>query len=177
MIFFRNRRLLLSVLAIVIAGSIAGFAWWRPHLTAISSACKAKGSIDTPKVVDVNVNSIEGWAADATGISRIEMWVKDKMLGSIKPGIDRPDVLANFPQCNFPVASGYSHALNIGDVPPSATEIEMRAVNGSGKSFTIGRVPVDFSTPLGVLYIADPIEKGGRNLISGWGGGGPGGAG
>ena len=168
MIFFRNKKLLLSVLAIVIAGSIAGFALWRPHLTAISSACKAKGSIDTPKVVDVHVDSIEGWAADATGISRIEMWVKDKMLGSIKPGIDRPDVLANFPQCNFPVASGYSHVLDIGDIPPSATEIEMRAVDGSGRAFIVGRVPVDFSMPFGVLDIADPIGNGGRNLISGW---------
>lgn len=168
MIFLRNKKLLLAVLAIAMTGSIAGFALWRFYPAATSSTCNARGSIDAPQVVDANTKGIEGWVADIAGISRVEIWVKNEMLGSIKPGIDRPDVTAIFPLCNFPVASGYRYALDIGAIPPSATGIEVRAVNGDGKVFTVGRVPVDFSRPFGVLDVVEPIKNGGRNLISGW---------
>lgn len=169
MIFLRHKKFLLVMLAITMAGSIASFALWQSYPTAISPPCNARGAIDVPQVVDASAKGIEGWVADAAGINRVEIWVKGKMLGSIKPGIDRPDVMANFPQCNFPAASGYRHALNIGDIPPSATEIEMRAVNGGGKAFTIGRVPVDFAKPFGMLDVAEPINDGSHNfLISGW---------
>ncbi|MFA7239396.1 MAG: hypothetical protein WC091_04730 [Sulfuricellaceae bacterium] len=136
--------------------------------TPMPPPCNARGSIDAPQVVDVNTTGIEGWAADAAGISRIEIWAQGKMLGSIRPGIDRPDIAANFPQCNFPVASGYRYALDIGGIPPSATEMEIRAVNGGGKAFTVGRVPVDLARPFGALDVVDPIENGGHNLIGGW---------
>lgn len=168
MFFLRHKNLLLAISVITLIGSIAGFVLWQPSTASTPSPCNARSSIDAPQVVDVNTTGIEGWAADAAGISRIEIWAQGKMLGSIKPGIDRMDVAANFPQCNFPVTSGYSYALDIGDTPPSATEMEIRAVNGGGKVFTVGRVPVDFAKPFGVLDVVEPIENGGRNLIGGW---------
>ncbi|MGA8146529.1 MAG: hypothetical protein WB870_03010 [Gallionellaceae bacterium] len=144
--------------------AVTGLAWRTIH--AVPPSCAARGSIDTPKVVDPSTNSIEGWAADAAGINRVEMWVNGKLLASTQADIGRPDVTAALPQCRFPVSSGYKFERE--PIPLSATEVEIRAVNADDKSFTIGHVPIDFSKPFGVLDVTDTFEPDGRNLISGW---------
>lgn len=164
---YLTKKFALLLLALAAIAVFANFAWRKTHPAAPS--CEARGSIDTPKTFDADSNVLEGWAADAAGISRVEIWLEDKMLGAFKPGIDRPDVKASLPQCNFPAASGYRHILDIGNIPPSSKELEIRAVNTGGKAFTIGRVPVGFSKPFGMLDVAEPIKDGSHNfLISGW---------
>ncbi len=136
----------------------------------VRAECQARGSVDAPVAVDSSQASIQvaGWAADSAGVGRIEIWAGGKLLASAKPGIDRPDVSAAFPQCQFPATSGYAETLARGDVPPQATALEVRAVNEAGRIFPLGLVPVDFSKPVGVPDILDTIELNGRNLISGW---------
>lgn len=162
----KHRKLLLAVLVIVMAGGIASFAWWRAHLPRVFSPCEARGSIDAPKIVDSGLNDIEGWVADAAGINHVEMWANGKLLASVQPNLNRPDVVTALPQCKFPVSSGYVFMRGL--IPPSTTEVEVRAANGDGKVFAVGRVPVDFSRPFGVLDVTEPFKPDGRNLISGW---------
>ncbi|MCR4298498.1 MAG: hypothetical protein NUV75_07075 [Gallionella sp.] len=127
-----------------------------------------RGSIDAPKIIDSASNVIEGWAADAAGISHIEMWAGEKLLARVKPSVARADVNAALPQCKFPVVSGYVETIARGVISPYATKVEVRAVNNDGRVFTVGHVPVDFSKPFGMMDVTEPIEADGRNLISGW---------
>ncbi|MHB9101282.1 MAG: hypothetical protein ACYC2E_07205, partial [Sulfuricella sp.] len=117
-------------------------------------------------MVEAGSTGIDGWAADAAGISRVEIWAGGKLLAKAKPSIARADVASAFPQCKFPLVSGY--AFERGIIPPTVSVLEVRAVNGDGKSFKLGQVPVDFSKPFGMLDVTEPIEADGRNLISGW---------
>jgi len=162
---YLTKKLAFLLLALATIIVITDFAWRRVH--PASPACEARGSIDVPKIVDASSNGIEGWAADAAGINRVEIWAGGKLLASVKPGIVRADVNAALPLCKFPASSGF-YVVTRGLIPPSTIELEIRAVNGGGKAFTIGHVPVDFSKPFGVLDVTEPIEADGRNLISGW---------
>ncbi len=165
-----NKELLLVLLALITIGGIAGFAWPSTHPVAVPASCNARGSVDTPKSIDTNQASIhiEGWAADAAGVSRVEIWGEGKLLTSVKPSLARPDVTATLPQCQFPANTGYAGNLVLGTIPPHTTALEVRAVNGAGKVFAVGHVTVDFSKPFGVLDEPGPIKSGGRNLIAGW---------
>jgi hypothetical protein len=170
-----NKKLLLTVIAtlsvVAIAGSATSLVWPQLKMSMAPPVCEARGSVDTPKSVDTtNQASIEigGWAADAAGISRVEMWANGKLLASVKPSVVRTDVTSAFPQCKFPAVSGYTFVLARGVIPPYISALEVRVANGVGKIFNAGRVLVDLSKPFGVLDVTEPIKADGRNLISGW---------
>ncbi|MGO8756343.1 MAG: hypothetical protein ACLQHK_14095 [Gallionellaceae bacterium] len=162
-----DKKLFMAVLASIIAASFVGLYSWRTHQAA---ACTAQGAIDTQKIVDSGQPSIfvQGWAADAAGISRVEMWAGGKLLASDKPGIARADVTAAIPQCKFPTTSGYSFRFARGIIPPHTTALEVRAVKSGGKQFTVGKLPINLVKPFGMLDTAGPIETDGENLINGW---------
>jgi hypothetical protein len=175
MISYRNKKLLLTVIVtlsvIAIGGGATSLVWPQIKLEMAPSVCEARGGVDTPKIVDSTGEAsfnIEGWAADAAGVSRVEIWANTKLLASVKPSVVRTDVTSALPQCKFPPVSGYTFAFSRGVIPPHTAALEVRAANGVGKIFKAGRVPVDFSKPFGVLDVAEPIQSDGRNLIGGW---------
>ncbi|MDP1679756.1 MAG: hypothetical protein Q8L02_06530, partial [Candidatus Nitrotoga sp.] len=175
MISHLNKKLLLTVIVTVsvvaIGGGATSLVWPQIKMEMAPPVCEARGAVDTPKLVDSTGQAsiyIEGWAADAAGVSRVEMWANGKLLASVKPNIVRTDVASALPQCKFPPVSGYTFAFSRGIIPPHTAALEVRAANGVGKVFKAGRVPVDFSKPFGVLDITEPIKADGRNLISGW---------
>ncbi|MCE9550130.1 MAG: hypothetical protein K8R50_03860 [Betaproteobacteria bacterium] len=175
MINYLNKKLLLTVIVTVsvvaIAGGTTSLVWPQIKMAVGSPVCEARGSVDTPKIIDTTGQAsinIEGWVADAAGISRVEMWANGKLLASIKPSIARADVTSAFPQCKFPSASGYAFTFARGVIPPYTSMLEVQAVNSIGKVFNAGRVLVDLSKPFGVLDVTEPIKADGRNLISGW---------
>ena len=170
-----NKKLLLTVIVTVsvvaIAGGAISLVWPQIKMEMAPPVCEARGSVDTPKIVDSTGQAsiyIEGWAADAAGVSRVEMWANGKLLASVKPNVVRTDVTLALPQCKFPAVSGYTFAFARGIIPPYTSALDVRAANGVGKVFNAGRVPVDFSKPFGVLDVTEPIKADGRNLISGW---------
>ncbi|RFC31331.1 MAG: hypothetical protein DID91_2727704285 [Candidatus Nitrotoga sp. MKT] len=175
MISHLNKKLLLTVIAtvavVVIAGGATRFAWPQIKMAMASPVCEARGAVDTPKIIDTTGQAsinIEGWAADAAGVSHVEMWANGKLLATVKPSIARADVASAFPQCKFPTVSGYAFVLARGVIPPHTSSLEVRAVNGGGRVFNAGRVSVDFLKPFGMLDVTEPIKADGRNLISGW---------
>lgn len=175
MIRYLNKKLLLTVIVtaslVAIAGGATSLVWPQIKMSMAPPVCEARGSVDTPKIVDsTGLTSIyiEGWAADSAGISRVEMWANGKLLDSVKPSIVRADVASALPQCKFPTVSGYTFALARGVIPPHTSALEVRATNVVSKVFKVGRVPVDFSKPFGMLDVTEPIKADGRNLISGW---------
>ncbi|RFC35458.1 MAG: hypothetical protein DID90_2727554511 [Candidatus Nitrotoga sp. LAW] len=175
MISYLNKKLLLTVIVtvaiVVIAGGATRFAWPQIKMEMAPPVCKARGSVDMPKIIDTTGQAsinIEGWAADAAGVSHVEMWANGKLLASVKPSIARADVASAFPQCKFPIVSGYAFALARGVIPPHTSALEVRAVNGVGRVFNAGRVSVNFLKPFGMLDVTEPIKADGRNLISGW---------
>lgn len=161
---YLTKKLAVILLALAVIAVVADSVWRKtvPEF----SPCDARGAIDAPKIVEAGSTGIDGWAADTTGISRVEIWAGGKLIAGAKPSIARADVAAAFPQCKFPLVSGYAFARGI--IPPTVTALEVRAVNGDGKSFKLGQVPVDFSRPFGMLDVSDAMEADGRNLISGW---------
>ncbi len=175
MIHSLNKKLLLTVIVtaslVAIAGGATSLAWPQIKMSMAPPVCEARGSVDTPKIVDPTGQAsiyIEGWAADVAGVSRVEMWANGKLLASVKPSIVRTDLTSALPQCKFPTVSGYTFTLERGVIPPHTSALEVRAANGVGKVFKAGRVPVDFSKPFGMLDVTEPIKADGRNLISGW---------
>jgi hypothetical protein len=175
MISYLNKKLLLTVIVtlsvVVIAGGATRFVWPQIKMAMASPVCEARGSVDTPKIIDTTGQAsinIEGWAADAAGVSHVEMWANGKLLASVKPSIVRADVASAFPQCKFPTVSGYAFALARGIIPPHTSVLEVRVVNGGGRVFNAGRVSVNFLKPFGMLDVTEPIKADGRNLISGW---------
>ena len=164
----RLNKLLLAVLAVAVAGGVASFVWQRMH--KVAAACKARGAVDTPEIVDTGQAGIfiQGWAADAAGMSHVEIWAGGKLLASDKPGIARADVTAALPQCKFPTVSGYSFTLVRGIVPPHTKALEVRGVSGDGKAFVVGRLPIDLAKPFGMSDTVGPVEADGQNLINGW---------
>lgn len=154
----------------IVAGSSAGFAWWHQQPAAVPQSCQARGWVDSPKAIDTNQATIriEGWAADSSGVKRVEMWAGGKLLVSVKLSIIRTDVKDALPQCRFPSVSGFVETLARGAISPQATTLEVRAINGADKIFSVGQIPLDFSKPIGVLDETAAIEMDGRNLIVGW---------
>ncbi|MDO9101800.1 MAG: hypothetical protein Q7J20_02370 [Candidatus Nitrotoga sp.] len=175
MISYLKKEWLLTVMVtlsvVVIAGGATRFVWPQIQMAMASPVCEARGSVDTPKIIDTTGQAsinIEGWAADAAGVSHVEMWANGKLLATVKPSIARADVASVFPQCKFPTVSGYAFALARGIIPPHTSALEVRAVNGGGRVFNAGRVSVNFLKPFGMLDVTEPIKADGRNLISGW---------
>ncbi|MDQ3267849.1 MAG: hypothetical protein M3P47_03855, partial [Pseudomonadota bacterium] len=173
MISYLNKKLLLTVIVtlsvIAMGGGATSLVW--PQIKMEMADCAARGAVDMPKIIDSTGEAsiyIEGWAADAAGVSRVEMWANGKLLASVKPSVVRTDVTLANQQCKFPSDSGYAFAFFRGIIPPHTAALDMRAVNGVGKVFNAGRVPVNFSKPFGVLDVTEPIKADGRNLISGW---------
>lgn len=161
---------MLAVLAITIAAISASLILRQTQKGTAATACNEQGAVDTPEIVDTGQYSffVQGWAADAAGLDRVELWANEKFLTSVRPGIARADVAAALPQCKFPVNSGYAFTFARGIIPPHATALEVRGVNGNGKAFTIGRLPIDLTKPFGMLDTVGPIEADGLNLINGW---------
>ncbi|MBL0039402.1 MAG: hypothetical protein IPP36_13605 [Nitrosomonadales bacterium] len=175
MISYLKKKWLLTVMVtlsvVVIAGGATRFVWPQIKMAMASPVCEARGSVDTPKIIDTTGQAsinIEGWAADAAGVSHVEMWANGRLLASVKPSIARADVASAFPQCKFPTVSGYAFALARGIIPPHTSALEVRVVNGGGRVFNAGRVSVNFLKPFGMLDVTEPIKADGRNLISGW---------
>ena len=175
MISHLNKKLLLTVFVtlsiVAIGGGAASLVWPQIKMEMAPPVCEARGAVDTPKLVDSTGQAsiyIEGWAADAAGISRVEMWANGKLLASVKPNVVRTDVTSALPKCKFPLVSGYTFTFSRGIIPPYTAALEVRAVNGVDKVFNAGRVPVDLSKPFGVLDVTEPIKADSRNLISGW---------
>lgn len=144
-----TKKLAVILLALAAIAVVADSAWRKT--VPVFSPCDTRGSIDAPKLVEAGSTGIDGWAADTTGISRVEIWAGGKLLAEAKPSIARADVAAAFPQCKFPLVSGYAFARGI--IPPTVTALEVRAVNGDGKSFKLGQVPVDFSKQIGRAHV------------------------
>ncbi len=165
-----HKKFLLNALIIATISVAAGLSWWHAQPAPVPATCRARGAVDTPKAVSSAQATlrIEGWAADPAGVQRIEFWAGGKLLGGVKPNIVRQDVSTTLPQCRFPAISGYAETLSRGTVPPQSPTLEIRAIDGSGKPFTVGQVPLDFSPPVGMLDDGAVIEADGRNLISGW---------
>ena len=170
-----NKKLLLTIIVsaslVAIAGAATSHVWPQIKMSMAPPVCAVRGSVDTPKLINsIGKTSIdiEGWAADTAGVSHVEMWASGKLLASVKPSVTRTDVTSAFPQCKFSTVSGYTFALARGVIPPHTSALEVRAENGVGTVFKVGRVPVDFSKPFGVLDVTEPIKADGRNLISGW---------
>lgn len=167
-----KKNLLASIvgIAVIATAGAAAFSQWSRQQAAVPALCQTRGAIDAPTSVDINKPDIrfDGWAADPAGVTRVEIWAADKRLLDIKPAVARADVLAALPQCRFPADSGYSGTLLRGNVPPTASALEVRGVTGAGKVFSIGRVTLDAVKPIGVLDETAAIEADGRNLIGGW---------
>lgn len=161
----------LTIAILVIAASFAG---WRSLQSPVPAICQARGAVDLPSAISTgeNVIRVAGWAADPAGVKRVELWAGGQLLGSVKPDIARPDLMATLPQCRFPSVSGYTATLERGKIPQQAPALEVRAINGMDKVFAIGQVPIDFSRPIGASDETAAIEFGGRNLIGGWAVGG-----
>jgi len=170
-----NNKLLLTVIVsvsiVAIGVGSTSIVWPQIKMEMEPPVCDARGSVDTPKIVDTTSQAsivIEGWAADAAGVSRVEIWANGKLLASVKPNVGRADVTSAFTQCKFPTVTGYTFALERGVIPPHTSALEVRAANDVGKVFKAGRVLIDFSKPFGVLDVTEPIKADSRNLINGW---------
>ncbi|MFZ1766471.1 MAG: hypothetical protein WAT68_07445, partial [Candidatus Nitrotoga sp.] len=94
MISYLKKKWLLTVMVtlsvVVIAGGATRFVWPQIKMAMASPVCEARGAVDTPKIIDTTGQAsinIEGWAADAAGISRVEMWANGRLLASVKPSI------------------------------------------------------------------------------------------
>ena len=109
----KQRRFLAVVVLAITAGSAASFVWWRSQPEPSPPTCQTRGAIDTLKAVDSSRDSIriEGWAADVSGVQRIEIWAGGALLVGVKPNTLRTDVAATFPQCKFPAVSGFAETL------------------------------------------------------------------
>lgn len=92
MISYHNKKLLLTIIVtlsvVAIGGGATSLVWPQIKMEMAPPVCEARGAVDTPKLVDSTGEAsiyIEGWAADAAGISRVEMWANGKVLASVKP--------------------------------------------------------------------------------------------
>lgn len=143
---------------------------WASPVETGQTTCQARGAIDAPtKVTSREVDfHLEGWATDPAGVARVDIWAGEKLLGNFKTTIMRTDVSTAMPRCRFPEASGFSADFAIGVVPPQTTTLEIVAITNDNRSFPVGRIPVDLSSPRGTLDLSSPIEADGQNLIVGW---------
>lgn len=139
-------------------------------IEAVGTSCQMRGAIDTPaKVTSRDTDfHLEGWAADPAGVARVDIRAGGKLLGSFKTTVMRTDVSSAMPQCRFPDVSGFSAEFAIGVMPPQSTRLEAIAITNDNRSFTVGGIPVDLSSPRGTLDLSSPIEADGENLIVGW---------
>ena len=72
-----------------------------------------KGSVDTPSYGSTNSGeiSVSGWLLDASGVSKIEVFVDGKNMGAAQYGSARPDVARVFPEYQN-LNSGYQFTFN-----------------------------------------------------------------
>lgn len=115
------------------------------------------GSIDSPlngSVLKGEVN-VRGWFIDSSGISRVEVLVDGKSIGTAQYGLTRNDVANKFPDYQN-ANSGYSYALNTRNLTNGKHTISVKAIGNSGATSTLQSI-VDVQNVPAVGSIDSPL--------------------
>lgn len=113
------------------------------------------GNLENPTNGQIvsGIAPIYGWALDATGISKIELFIDDQRMGNIPYGGTRDDVKNAYP--NYPNAenSGFAMVWNYSTLTPGQHSIQVRISNVDG-------LTKDLQADVNVIkFHGDTVEK------------------
>lgn len=95
------------------------------------------------------VLELAGWAADARSgapVARVEILLKDKVVGLANTGEARPDVVKAIKRNDF-ARAGWKARVDLKSVHPGKYRVTARAWNTRGESAILNTGPVDIQVP------------------------------
>lgn len=107
----------------------------------------AQASIDTPsnnQLVSSTSVTVGGWALNATGISKIEVYLDNQLKGNATIGISRPDVAVAFASKNYTDAAigGYSATIDTTGISIGSHVVKIVAIGKDGTRHTVERTVI-----------------------------------
>jgi hypothetical protein len=133
-------------------------------------------SVGVARVTPRGILEVEGWAAGLERVRKIEILVGDQALGAPLTGVERPDVLAAYPQYADAGRSGYVFRTELSDDLLRYRQVQVRVEAESGVA-SAGReidMPPEINreapSDATVLFNFDElsVEPGGAIRFSGW---------
>lgn len=103
-----------------------------------------KGSLDSPaagSALKGNTN-IKGWYLDGSGVSKIEVFIDGKRIGTAKYGYNRADVLKKYPKYNN-ANSGYQYTLNTRILSKGQHQLTVRETGKDGSVTVVKSVKIN----------------------------------
>ena len=108
-----------------------------------------KGYIDTPfdgSTINGNTN-IKGWFLDDSGVSKIDVLVDGKSIGTAQYGSYRPDVLKVYPDYQN-ANSGYQYSVDTKQIADGQHTLAVKETGENGFTFTLtSQVTINNSDP------------------------------
>jgi hypothetical protein len=146
--------------------------WSEPMTMVVAPPLTMIGAIDYP--VDgqrvSGITTIDGWALDGRGISKVELFVDDQFIGNIAYGSTLMDIKEIYPDYPGAENSGFCVIWNASDFSPGDHKIKVRLHNldGHTKDLEVSTTVVKFhgkfvesiSPSRNVLYYSEVTAEG-----------------
>ncbi|WP_240260004.1 N-acetylmuramoyl-L-alanine amidase [Clostridium perfringens] len=121
-----------------------------------------------PNIRDLQLS---GWAINASGIKKVEIYLNGKYQGDASIGYSRPDIKAAYPEYLESGKSGYVYNLNLNNTPPGVVDVTIRQY-GNDDSVETLNFGFNFFKKDSKINIESPIKN--DNIkdkvmnVSGW---------
>lgn len=129
--------------------------------------------LDSPlndmKILENKID-ISGWALSTNGISKIDVYLDNQMVGTAVYGIERSDVYSSYPEYENQ-NSGYQYTINTTNLATGNHKIKIQVFDNNGTSQTLEKAVSKVDTP-NRLYVESPSgvnEVIDSLAIKGWG--------
>jgi hypothetical protein len=115
------------------ASTVAGFR------ASVASSLKLIGNLEHPRTRTTvsGISTIDGWALDGDGISKIEFFVDGRYAGEIPYGVARPDVASAYPDYPNAELSGFSTTYDFSRHSAGFHIIKVRLTSLDGKTLDL----------------------------------------
>nr|WP_299982285.1 matrixin family metalloprotease [uncultured Pseudoteredinibacter sp.] len=119
------------------------------------------------------VSNIRGWAISPDGIRKVELFIDEQLITTLPYGGSRPDVAKQYPGVPDSDKSGFSMAVNWGNLSPGQHRIEVRvhsknsttAATRTSSTFTVQAFDQAFLTdPNSIQILGEATVTGSRNI-------------
>lgn len=132
----------------------------------------AKGYIDAPSNGSTisGLIQVDGWFLDGSGVSKIEVLVDGKVVGTAQYGLSRPDIAAANPQYNNS-NSGYQYTLDTGKITNGKHSLAVEEISKNGNVATTNTQAIDVQNLPAKGSIDTPTNGSSTNgsiTVSGW---------
>lgn len=118
------------------------------------------GNIDTPisnQIYELSEEMIiSGWSLDTTGIESVNIYIDGKEIGTAEYGMERKDVLKEYPDMNNSLNSGFQYVIKLEGMSLGVHELSVKIINVNSEELIL---------PSNVLFNIVNTEESTENSI------------